>query len=240
MKYDMSGGAGVIAAMSAIGKLKPKLNVVGIVPATENMPGGKATQTRRYRQGDERQNDRSDQHRRRRAPDPGRRARATPQSSARRRSSTRNAHRRVRHRTRPRRQPQRCRTTMRSSQRIPRPSPNRRGERYWQLPLYDDYTAQMKSDIADLKNTGGRAAGTLTAAAFLHEFVTPRRRGSTSTSPAPPISTTSRPGKPRARPALPCARSSRWRSRLPHQHPETAPATALALRPSKAHRSRDP
>ena len=43
MKYDMSGGAGVIAAMSAIGKLKPKLNVVGIVPATENMPGGKAT-----------------------------------------------------------------------------------------------------------------------------------------------------------------------------------------------------
>ena len=43
MKYDMSGGAGVIAAMNAIGKLKPKLNVVGIVPATENMPGGKAT-----------------------------------------------------------------------------------------------------------------------------------------------------------------------------------------------------
>ncbi len=43
MKYDMSGGAGVIAAMSALGALKPKLNVVGIVPATENMPGGKAT-----------------------------------------------------------------------------------------------------------------------------------------------------------------------------------------------------
>ena len=43
MKYDMSGGAGVIATMVALGKLKPKLNVVGIVPATENMPGGKAT-----------------------------------------------------------------------------------------------------------------------------------------------------------------------------------------------------
>ncbi len=43
MKYDMSGGAAVIAAMSAVGKLKPKINVVGIVPATENMPGGKAT-----------------------------------------------------------------------------------------------------------------------------------------------------------------------------------------------------
>ncbi|MBV8489039.1 MAG: leucyl aminopeptidase, partial [Candidatus Eremiobacteraeota bacterium] len=43
MKYDMSGGAGVIATMHALGALKPKLNVVGIVPATENMPGGKAT-----------------------------------------------------------------------------------------------------------------------------------------------------------------------------------------------------
>ena len=33
------------------------------------------------------------------------------------------------------------------------------GERYWRLPLYDDYDRQIKSDIADLKNTGGRAAG---------------------------------------------------------------------------------
>jgi leucyl aminopeptidase len=39
------------------------------------------------------------------------------------------------------------------------------------MPYHDDYTTQMKSDIADLKNTGGRAAGTLTAAAFLREFV---------------------------------------------------------------------
>ena len=45
------------------------------------------------------------------------------------------------------------------------------GERYWHMPLYDDYTTAMKSDIADLKNTGGRAAGTLTRAAFLRTFV---------------------------------------------------------------------
>jgi leucyl aminopeptidase len=45
------------------------------------------------------------------------------------------------------------------------------GERYWQMPYYEDYTTAMRSDIADLKNTGGRAAGTLTAAAFLREFV---------------------------------------------------------------------
>ncbi|MGC8485687.1 MAG: leucyl aminopeptidase, partial [Candidatus Baltobacteraceae bacterium] len=45
------------------------------------------------------------------------------------------------------------------------------GERYWRMPLYDDYSNAMKSDIADLKNTGGRPAGTLTAAAFLKAFV---------------------------------------------------------------------
>ncbi|MBV8434260.1 MAG: aminopeptidase, partial [Candidatus Eremiobacteraeota bacterium] len=48
---------------------------------------------------------------------------------------------------------------------------NASGERYWRLPLYDDYLTAMKSDIADLKNTGGRAAGSLTAGAFLREFV---------------------------------------------------------------------
>jgi len=44
------------------------------------------------------------------------------------------------------------------------------GEKFWQLPLDKDYTKQIKSDIADLKNTGGRKAGTITAAAFLKEF----------------------------------------------------------------------
>ncbi len=39
------------------------------------------------------------------------------------------------------------------------------------MPYYEEYTNAMKSDIADLKNTGGRPAGTLTAAAFLREFV---------------------------------------------------------------------
>ena len=44
------------------------------------------------------------------------------------------------------------------------------GERLWQLPLWDDYDQQIKSDVADVKNTGGRAAGTITAAAFLKKF----------------------------------------------------------------------
>ena len=62
------------------------------------------------------------------------------------------------------------------------------GERLWQLPLWDDYDQQIKSDVADVKNTGGRPAGSV-----------PRHAGSS-------------PGRP---PAGNCAvyrcRSLRWR-----------------------------
>ncbi len=44
-------------------------------------------------------------------------------------------------------------------------------EPIWQLPLFEEYTVQVKSGIADLKNTGGRYAAPCTAAAFLREFV---------------------------------------------------------------------
>ncbi len=46
----------------------------------------------------------------------------------------------------------------------------RSGERFWQLPLWDEYSEQIKSNFAEVKNTGGRAAGTITAAAFLQKF----------------------------------------------------------------------
>ena len=42
MKYDMCGGAGVIAAMSVIAQFKPKVNVIGVVPSSENLPGPRA------------------------------------------------------------------------------------------------------------------------------------------------------------------------------------------------------
>jgi len=45
------------------------------------------------------------------------------------------------------------------------------GERVWELPLWDSYSEMIKSDIADYKNTGGRVASTITAAAFLSKFV---------------------------------------------------------------------
>lgn len=44
------------------------------------------------------------------------------------------------------------------------------GERYWQLPLDEEYGEQLRSDIADLKNSGGRPAGTITGAYFIKEF----------------------------------------------------------------------
>ena len=47
----------------------------------------------------------------------------------------------------------------------------RAGEPMWRLPLGEEYRKQLKSKVADLKNTGGRPAGTITAGAFLAEFV---------------------------------------------------------------------
>ena len=44
------------------------------------------------------------------------------------------------------------------------------GERLWPMPLYDEYTDQIRSDVAALKNTGGRPGGACTAAAFLKSF----------------------------------------------------------------------
>jgi leucyl aminopeptidase len=47
----------------------------------------------------------------------------------------------------------------------------RAGERMWQLPMDDEYRDMMKSNVADMANSGGRFAGTITAAKFLQEFV---------------------------------------------------------------------
>jgi leucyl aminopeptidase len=48
---------------------------------------------------------------------------------------------------------------------------DRSGELLWRLPLGEEYTKQLKSKVADMKNIGGKPAGTITAAAFLQEFV---------------------------------------------------------------------
>ena len=48
---------------------------------------------------------------------------------------------------------------------------DRAGEPGWPMPMWDEYKEQIKSDVADVKQTGGRAAGSVTAALFLKEFV---------------------------------------------------------------------
>ena len=45
------------------------------------------------------------------------------------------------------------------------------GERAWQMPLFPEYREMIKSDLADVKNIGGRGAGSITAALFLETFV---------------------------------------------------------------------
>jgi leucyl aminopeptidase len=169
MKYDMSGGAGVIAAMSAIATLKPKLNVVGIVPATENMPGGKATKP-----GDivKAMNNKTIEVINTDAE--GRLILADALVYANKLGATKIVdaatltgacvialgHAASAAITNDEAFGQQFLGAAKGT-----------GERYWQMPYFDDYLTAMKSDIADLKNTGGRAAGTLTAAAFLKEFV---------------------------------------------------------------------
>jgi leucyl aminopeptidase len=45
------------------------------------------------------------------------------------------------------------------------------GEKMWQLPLFEEYFDQIKSDIADVKNSGGREASTIIGGMFLKQFV---------------------------------------------------------------------
>ncbi|MBR1753558.1 leucyl aminopeptidase [bacterium] len=50
---------------------------------------------------------------------------------------------------------------------------NNQGERFWQLPMFAEYFDMLKSDVADMKNTGGRWGGASSAGTFLNEFVNP-------------------------------------------------------------------
>jgi leucyl aminopeptidase len=168
MKYDMAGGAAMIGAMRAIAQLKPDVKVLAIVCAAENMPSGKA-----YKPGDieiamsgksiEIINTDAE----------GRLVLADGLAYAKQLGATHlidaatltgavavalgqinagvfaNDDETFQHFT----------DALTSS-----------GERFWRLPLEDEYREQIRSDIADIKNTGGRYGGAITAAMFLKEF----------------------------------------------------------------------
>lgn len=168
MKYDMTGGATVLGVMRAVAQLKPPMPLLGVVPATENLPSGKATKPGdvvRAMSGKTIEVINTDAE--------GRLILADAISYAKKLGATRIVDL----------------ATLTGAVSVALGDVNTGilgtdqelideviaagrevGEKFWQLPLDKEYTKQIKSDIADIKNVGGRKAGTITAAAFLKEF----------------------------------------------------------------------
>jgi leucyl aminopeptidase len=168
MKDDMSGGAAVLGAMAAIGRLKPKINIIGIIPCTENMPSGNA-----YKPGDvifsmsgktiEIINTDAE----------GRLILADAITYALTLGVTQiidiatltgacvvalgniTSGLLTNNSTL-------CKNVLHAAEEV--------GEKMWQFPNFSEYKEQIKSNIADLKNTGGRMGGAITAGVFIEEF----------------------------------------------------------------------
>lgn len=169
MKMDMAGGAAVLGALSAAAQLKLPLNLVGVVPAVENMPSDRAT-----RPGDvvtslsgktiEIINTDAE----------GRliladaltwTARRKPQLMIDLATLTGACIIALGHHSS---------AVLGNDEALIdelRRAGDHVGERVWPLPLFAEYSEQIKSQVADVKNIGGRPAGTITAAAFLEKFV---------------------------------------------------------------------
>ncbi len=168
MKYDMTGAATVIGTMRAIAQLKPSVPVLGVAPCSENLPSGKATKpgdVLKAMTGKTIEVINTDAE--------GRLVLADAIAYAKKLGATKiidmatltgavsialgDVHTAI----------------LGTDQELIDQfiaAGKEVGERFWQLPLDDDYTKQIKSDIADIKNIGGKKAGTITAAAFLKEF----------------------------------------------------------------------
>jgi leucyl aminopeptidase len=169
MKFDKSGATAVLGAFEVLGRLKPKINVVGLIPATENLPSGTA-----IKPGDVVKSHFGKTIEIINTDAEGRLILCDALSYARRfkPSAVIDA------------------ATLTGAVVIAlghhaigmlgndetllsevRDAGERAGERCWPLPLWDDYRELLKSDVADVKNSGGRAAGTIAGAWFLREFV---------------------------------------------------------------------
>jgi leucyl aminopeptidase len=169
MKYDMSGAAAVLGTFEMLGRLKPQVHVIGLIPSTENMPSGTAVKpgdvvTSHFGKTIEIINTDAE----------GRLILADALSYARRydpvavvdiATLTGAIIVALGHI---------ASGVMGSDDKLVeeiRGAGDRADERVWPLPLWDDYRDLMKSDIADVKNSGGRPAGSISAAWFLREFV---------------------------------------------------------------------
>jgi leucyl aminopeptidase len=172
MKYDMSGGAAVIGALRATALLKVRQNVIGLVPATENLPSGKATKpgdVHRAMNGKTAEIINTDAEGRLILGDAlAYTARYKPIACVDLATLTGACVVALGHEAigmMGNTQGEALMDRLREAGR-------RTGERVWQLPLWDEYLEYVKSDVADVKNVGmGRAAGTIAGAAFLVKFV---------------------------------------------------------------------
>ena len=169
MKEDMAGAAAVMTALGAIAQLKPKVNVTAIIPATENLPSGTALKpgdVLKALNGKTIEVISTDAE--------GRLILADALSYAQRLGLS----------------PLIDLATLTGSCRVALGTlysglfgnnqdlvnkvlraAERTGERMWQMPMPEEYKEQNKSEIANVKNTGNRYGGAITAAFFLNEFV---------------------------------------------------------------------
>jgi leucyl aminopeptidase len=169
MKTDMSGGAAVMGAIMVAADLRLPLNIIGLIPATENMPSGTA-----YKPGDILKSFSGKTIEVINTDAEGRLILADALAYASKYSPA--AIIDVATLTGA------CiialgddvigmlGTDENLNDKIKKAS-QETGELAWELPLWEHYSELIKSDIADYKNTGGRAAGTITAATFLSKFV---------------------------------------------------------------------
>ncbi len=168
MKFDMSGAAAVLGAFEMLGRLRPARRVVGLIPSAENMPSGTAMRpgdvvTSHFGKTIEVVNTDAE----------GRLLLADALSYARRYQPA-------------------CAVdiatltgaitiglghsaigVMGNDAALVRDllaAGERAHERAWELPMWDEYRDLNKSEIADVKNSGGRPAGSISAAWFLREF----------------------------------------------------------------------
>jgi leucyl aminopeptidase len=168
MKTDMAGGAAVLAAMSAIAQLKPAINVIAMVPATENLPGGcalKPGDVITAITGKTIEIISTDAEGRLILADALGYASGLGVKNivdvATLTGAVRIALGSV------------CTGAFGNNQKLEDAvvaAGASGGERIWQMPMYEEYGEQNKSDVADM-NVGGRLAGAITAAKFLGEFV---------------------------------------------------------------------
>ncbi len=168
MKFDMCGAAGVLGAVEAIARLDLPVNVVGLIGATTNMPSGTAIKPGdvvRASNGKYIEIINTDAEGRLVLADVlGYARRFNPAAVIDAATLTGACVIALGHT---------ATGVMGSDEELIQEvlaAGRRAGEPGWQLPLWDDYRELIKSDVADVKNSGGRPAGTITAALFLKEF----------------------------------------------------------------------